>query len=198
MMTETDASRKHYLGLDPALNNTGVALLTLDAAGITRTTCRLSPSKDLDQTRKVVWSSKRLAEFLTKHIQPGDVLYMCIEGPSLGSYSRQDVLGEVRGAFKVVTAQYTDPNNIYVAAPTTLKKFATGHGGSDKVQVKTAMVSKGWASNISSDESDAAALAEMCRQLAGGGTERSRAKLSALYPKKKNRAGVVKLTGFNI
>jgi Holliday junction resolvasome RuvABC endonuclease subunit len=180
-METTEA--RHYIGIDPSLRSSGVAILTQNESSIQRRTLNIAPPKMIPEARQLEYIFRTVVSWLASVTQEGLVVGACIEGPSLGSIGRQDLLGEVRGVFKVALAQLPRMPRIDVIAPTKLKKFAAQHGGADKEDVKAGMVSLGWFARTL-DEYDAAALAEICYHSHNLELPRTRAQAEVLAPKK--------------
>jgi Holliday junction resolvasome RuvABC endonuclease subunit len=195
-MNNPNTSAKHYIGVDPSLNGTGLAVLT-DMGGVfKRATLLIAPHKSLTETAKLLYIYRTATEWLTAIIAEGAFPVACMEGPSYGSVGRQDILGEVRGVLKLVLCQlHAAP--IIILAPATLKKFASGYGAADKEQVGAGMRTFGWFAH-SSDEYDAAALAEYCYAQRNENATLTRPQREALNPKKKPTRRWTKSKGINI
>lgn len=174
-MTTSKASPKHYIGVDPSPNGTGIAILTFDNGVWQRRTLRISASKYRDAARlEFIYNNAR--RFLEDTIHSGYVVGACIESASLASPNQADKLGEVRGVLKLLLMRFTKPQEV---PPTSLKKFATGNGGAQKDKVMSAMRKLGWQAQTD-DEFDAAALAECARGLKDDSLPLTRKQLEAL------------------
>lgn len=173
----------HYVGVDPSLNGTGLAVLTFEGDSVKRVTLLIAPSTSLSEPYRLAHIYRVASEWLVA-VTPGHIAGACMEGPSYGSKGRQDILSEVRGVLKLVLVQRPRLQRLNIIAPTSLKKFASGYGGADKEQVAEGMRKLGWYAN-SSDEYDAAALAEFCYAQCNDNPSLSRSQKEALVPKKK-------------
>jgi len=180
-MVNTEA--RHFIGIDPSLNGTGLAVLTFDGDQTRRVTLLIAPSTALAEPYKLAHIYRIASEWIIA-CTPGHIAGACMEGPSYGSKGRQDILSEVRGVLKLVLVQRPRLQRLNIIAPTSLKKFASGFGGADKEQVAEGMRKLGWHAN-SSDEYDAAALAEFCYAQCNDNPQLSRTQKEALVPKKK-------------
>ena len=115
------------MGVDQSFNNTGIVVT--DAVGnvVEFTTFKSSKAMDVyDRARQV-------AQFVIDKIKQHRVVQMNIEGLAFGI--RGDATRDLAGLlFTIITsmrnAGITIP--VVIVAPTSLKKFATGSGKSDK------------------------------------------------------------------
>lgn len=151
---------RNYVGIDPSLRSTGIALISVSGNYIVnRSTELLKPPGQMRGTERLVFLRNAAQNFLKSAM--GDSKFSTIEGPSLGSVNRADDLGSVRGVFKIVLADWGSlPTEI---PPTSLKKFATRNGNAKKEAMIDA-AKKDWGV-LSEDEADAAWLAEFARAL---------------------------------
>lgn len=178
-----------YLGLDLSLRSPGFALV--DGAGVLlhvehpqvheRGTERLAVLRD--HVRRVV------------AMRP--VSFALIEGYSYDSQHRALDIGEGGGMAKLTLQDLGVP--FQAAAPSIVKKFATGNAGASKSDMIGAAYALSGVALTSDDEADAVALAYLARALRTEGYRGSRAQTEAVHslrtagtPKLKVRARVPK------
>jgi len=161
-------SQKLYLGLDPSLN--GYGMVVLDGAGKLvdyklihsghKLTKKLMKDVaedehlekiDLDECKKSsLIDAHRLTAFEVfiseVYEEYPNICGVAIEGYSHGSVGRVFQLGEIGGITRV--AAYKRGITFIEVPPTTLKKFATGKGNADKIQIAFAM-NKGYGIDFS-------------------------------------------------
>lgn len=152
----TQATSRFYLGIDPSLRSTGIAI-------ISKATCCVVVSKpgELREGERLKYHIDRLKDLVKNY---GDIQAACIEGPSLHSTNRADDMGQIRGTFLYILAEL----GIETAtiAPTTIKKFATGAGTADKERIVRAAQKKWPDIQFPTDDAaDAAWLAAIAQAL---------------------------------
>jgi Holliday junction resolvasome RuvABC endonuclease subunit len=145
-----------WLGIDPSATSTGLAIITPDL-GLRTETIR---PKELRGGKRLKHHQDALLNFVREHKEKR--ILACIEGPSLDSTNKADTLGQVRGVF-LVTLENLGAE-VTVVQPTTLKKFATRSGSSDKEDMVKAAFSK-WNVMLKDDAADAAWLAQIAWSL---------------------------------
>jgi Holliday junction resolvasome RuvABC endonuclease subunit len=142
-----------YIGIDPSPTKTGLARITPDGLETKLLTTKL---RGVERLRFYRDELKKFLEL------SGQIVGVCIEGPSLGSINRADDLGQLRGVLEVCAMDFC--TDIVVVAPTSLKKYLAGHGGAKKdAMIRAAQ--KQWDVLLSEDEADAAGLAAIARAL---------------------------------
>lgn len=87
-----------------------------------------------------------------------------MEGYSWGSKFKGPTMGEVGGIVKIACHDAGVP--LKIVAPTTLKKFVTGNGRSDKAVVRTKIFSRWKCEFATQDEAEAFAVAQWASKLA--------------------------------
>lgn len=152
-----------YVGIDPSLTKTGLAILV--GADAFATKLIKVPGEGVSRLRGYRDELKTNLEFMIMKYRSG-IAHICIEDASYGSTNRADSLGQLRGVLAVCAADFCE--KVTLVAPTRLKLFATGSGSSDKAKMIKAAVDKwGVDPGISDDEADALWLAFMAQALAG-------------------------------
>lgn len=112
---------KLYVGVDPSLRSSGVALVTGDACRV----YAIQPPKKMPEIDCLKYHRDAFSEFLPEAVERA-----CVEAPSHGSQHRADTLGQIRGVYLLVLKDHNIP--VLMASPKSVKKFATGNGGADK------------------------------------------------------------------
>ena len=153
---------RSYIGIDPSIRRTGIAIINCPPdEPFIRKTRLLKPPTEEDESVRLQYLRAKAEEFINEF---GNLplIGSAIEGPSLYSVNQADKLGEVRGVLRVLLADLGDfpPTEV---PPTSLKKFATGNGGAKKE--KMIVTAKKLWGTLSEDEADAAWLAELALAL---------------------------------
>lgn len=146
-----------YLGVDQALGNTGVVVLSADShRPLYLDTIRTGSTKGAKRLQLI-------RDSLTRIIQAYGVTFAALEGYSIRSVNRPFDLGEVGG---VVRLCFLDQRVEYVTvAPTSLKKYVSGSGRADKKIMRRATLEK-WGIDIDqNDACDAYGLAHIARAI---------------------------------
>lgn len=115
------------VGIDPAIRHTGLAWVTRDGRLRTRTV-----------TPESGWSDEQAFMWVGQHVRAitpaGEPAFVVIEAPFVGLSGRTALrLAGLHYYVRVVLARRRIPFG--VVAPTSLKKFAAGHGGATKEQM---------------------------------------------------------------
>lgn len=160
-MPISKARTRLYIGIDPSLRNTGVAILTVNENNIARHSRRVSflengPQLLYLQCNTFLDFVGEIAGYNLCSIQG-----ICIEGASLNSTRRADSAGQIRGAYLLCCMQNFGPKIIpQEIPPNSLKKFFSKSGSASKNKMIKVAFDNGW--NIDNDdEADAAGLAEL-------------------------------------
>ena len=140
-----------YLGIDPSLTSTGIAVLTSGRIE----TFRIKPGKRRG-TRRLCWLDGELKELIDQVVKP-DVT--CVEGYSYGSGNQAHQMGEWGGLVRLRLLRSGRLH--FIVAPGTLKKFATGKGNSSKPAVAIGLFKRWGVERDQEDEVDAAIMAIM-------------------------------------
>ena len=150
---------RHYIGIDPSLRGTGIAIVSIYGTKVVRKTLRIGLTED--GPLLLYLQCKEFIDFI--HTYTGDsgalVKGICIEAASHGSTRRADAAGQVRGAYNLCCMQNFWPGPIEIP-PNSLKKFFAGTGTASKERMIEAANKQGW-EVTSDDEADAAGLAEL-------------------------------------
>lgn len=145
------------IGIDPSLNGTGLALLSLDDSGNVRLVaheCVKNPVGG-DVGKKLLKISERLDSLIGDR----NVEAAFIEGASYNSSSQKFTLGQVMGVCLLSLLKRDIPH--FIIAPRTMKSAITGSGSGSKELVKTCALAYIGEDRrrMSLDESDAIAHA---------------------------------------
>ena len=167
-----------YIGIDPSPTKTGLARITPDGLETKLLTTKL---RGVERLRFYRDELKKFLEL------SGQIVGVCIEGPSLGSINRADDLGQLRGVLEVCAMDFC--TDIVVVAPTSLKKFATGNGGAKKEAMIRAAEKK-WGVVLGEDEADAAWMAFLSQAVYGNADRLTRAQMEVV---RGIKSGKVKL-----
>jgi len=175
-MIHTKARPRHYIGIDPSVRGTGIAIISIRGTSISRQTLRIALKEH--GPALLYLQCNAFLEFVDCF--NGDVKGICIEGPSLGSTNRADAMGQVRGAYNLCCMQNFWPGaHPLEIPPTSLKKFFASVGTASKEDMLAAAMAGGW--NVGSeDEADAAGLAELARALHDNSIALPRKQLEAI------------------
>lgn len=138
---------KRYLGVDPSLTCTGLALLEERRLS----TWTLKPG--CVGINRLIWFKGTMTNQL-RALCPTAVI---LEGYSYGSPSSAHPIGELGGILRVVFWELGLP--LYIIAPNTLKKFVTGHGQGGKGPIPLHLYKRWGVTVEQEDEADAAGLA---------------------------------------
>lgn len=123
-------------GLDLSLTSTGIALQ--EPGGIPQVNLVTSKGRRDDPFYQRVMRIEAIVEQILEVIPPRT--YVLVEGPSYGSAGASSSLWDRAGLWhRVVAALIARKHPVAVAAPTTVKKWATGSGNADKAAVASAI-----------------------------------------------------------
>ncbi len=141
-----------YLGLDLSLNSTGVA----EISETHLEHYRWRPPEDMRGAERLAWYDKKI----TMLLHGCSYTAVVIEGYAYGRSNRAHQAGELGGVIRLALWR-NRPGAVYVVAPSTHKKFVTGHGGSPKALIPLHLF-KRWGLTVEQeDEADAVGLALM-------------------------------------
>ncbi|AUG28780.1 crossover junction endodeoxyribonuclease RuvC [Microbacterium hominis] len=158
-----------YVGLDLSLTSTGVATIHGDIVTVRRVASKATQGNTSDTAARL---DRVVAEILGS-IPLTEHTHVAIEGPSYGSVGfGQHVRA---GLWWLVRTELARAGvDTIIAAPSTVKKYATGKGNAGKDAVLAAVVKR--YSNVDvtgNDEADALVLAAICARRAGAPIEDS-------------------------
>ncbi len=179
-MPTSNARLRHYIGIDPSLRGTGIALVSVKGTVVIRRTLRIALP---DAGPMLLYlQCNQFIKFIHQYV--GDVgagvFGICIEAASHGSTRQADAAGQIRGAYNLCCIQHFWPGVIPLEIPpTSLKKFSSGTGIASKERMIEAAESRGWTVG-SDDEADAAGLAELAWALDDDTLPLTRKQLEAL------------------
>lgn len=152
-------SAMRFVGIDPSLTGTGIAVVGADRKGRAKLlySDRIEPPGAMRGVTRLMYLRQSLMDRLDK-INAHSV---CVEGYSFSSkFSRAHSLGEWGGVLRVTLAQdYRLPT--FCLPPQSLKKFATGKGNTQgKAPMAVALNERlGATLSLGEDEVDAVWLA---------------------------------------
>jgi len=149
----------YFLGIDPSATSTGLALL--DSTGKYICAGKILP-KTCRGGERLNFINNACKAFLKPYRSL--VKYAVIEAPAYGASMKADILGQVRGLFILLCYEQFIP--VLLAAPTSVKKFATGRGSASKTSMVKAAQNRWamWTGDIEDDdEADALWMAEIAR-----------------------------------
>lgn len=147
-----------YIGIDPSLNATGIAVVQHDMVVAHKT---ISPPKGVVGIPRLRDCRDQLKAYLGLLCNP--VAGIMVEGYSFGSHNRQHHIGEWGGVLRL--ALYEWGYQVYSMPPTSLKKYATGKGNAagKAPMVMAAYRMSGLDLSSAEDEADAVLLAYALR-----------------------------------
>lgn len=157
-----EAGAPTIVGLDLSLASTGVARIENSVATVTRVTSRPTVN---DSSRERVRRLTRIVAFLRTEVPCGSTV--AVEGPAFGS---NDPGAHMRAGLWWMVCEMLETRgcDVYVIAPSTLKKYATGRGNAKKDEVLAAVIRRYSDVDVKgNDESDALVLAAMCARHLG-------------------------------
>ena len=140
-----------YLGIDPSLTSTGIAVLTSGKIE----TWRITSGKRRGACR-LCWMDREFKNLIDSVIKPDAT---CVEGYSYASSNQAHQAGELGGLLRL--RLWRSGRRHFIASPGTLKKFATGKGNSSKPGVAVALFKRWGVERDQDDEVDAAVMAIM-------------------------------------
>lgn len=163
-MTTAKARTSHYIGIDPSIRGTGVAIASVTEGRVERRTLRIALKEN--GPALLYLQCNVFKNFINDARCNNDkIVGICIEGPSLNSTNRADALGQVRGAYNLFCMQEYWPEAYpKEIPPNSLKKFFAEDGAASKQEMKAIAISNGWPAKTD-DEADAAGLSELARAL---------------------------------
>lgn len=153
-----------FVGLDLSLTSTGFAVIHGGTATVQRITSK--PPKLRTSEGQAERLQDLVAEIYTA-LPISDHTHVAIEGPSYGSTGGS--AHERGGLWWMVRSTLRDIGlDVIIAAPGTVKKYATGKGNSPKDAVLAAVIRRYPDVNITgNDEADALTLAAICARFHG-------------------------------
>lgn len=146
-------------GVDVSLTSTGVAVIDMDGrvdTGLIRTSGHRADTYHVRSARLVM-----IAEAVVAHVPA--MSYVLMEGPSYGSAGVSSSIFDRSGLWHLIYWHLTTAGHaVSVAAPATVKKWATGSGNADKAAVAARVARMAPDVDIvTSDIADSVALALM-------------------------------------
>lgn len=150
------------VGIDPSLAGSAVAIIRADGShSVKRFASKSRGTSVRERNGRYLSVVSRIIEF----IGDDDPLVICIEGYSYGSHQGQAALAELGGILRSDLCVY-ESAKIFEVAPTTLKKFVTGKGNTDKIAVVAKSLERWDVGFSTSDEFDAFGLAKIAACIA--------------------------------
>lgn len=180
-----------FLGIDQSLVNSGVCLFDSDGSVELYS---IKPG-NLKGSERLDFIANKIQEYLD--MKPAMV---CMEGYSYGSYGRTFELGELGGILKLLFFRSDIP--VTIVPPKALKKFLTGNGNADKMQILKQVSTKYKISPKDDNQADAFGLAKIAQMLYTDTTPLIEYEREVVYslqnPKKKIRKKTKKLVKVSI
>lgn len=152
-----------FVGLDLSLTSTGVAMIHGDAITVRRVKSTATQGDTSDTAARL---DRIVAEILGS-IPLAEHTHVAIEGPSYGSVG---VGQHVRGGLWWLVRTHLARAGVdtLIAAPTTVKKYATGKGNASKDAVLAAVIKRYPQVDVTgNDEADALVLAAIAARIGG-------------------------------
>ena len=178
------SSTSYYLGVDPSITNTGVAILDNNAKLVGAVDGRTFVGKEKGFARYRAQVSG-VTDFIVNKIGNAARCVCGYEGYSYGSAHRAYDLAEYGGILKNALSDIA--SIIYIVPPTTNKAFATGNGQASKDLVREYVTRENVSEAYSSDICDAyflamfAAFADGCKKCVNRSMLRKRMALAKNY-----------------
>lgn len=177
-----------YLGIDPSLSGTGVALIDSETGQVTTATIKTG---SLRGGKRLNYIFTQLGELVPPSVSINSA---CIEGYAYGGLGKLAELAEAGGVVRLFLASreitYT------VVAPAALKKYATGDSSAEKKSVIESINQKYGSAIRDDNQADALVLADIAKTLASPSNvvERPAAEVvqNLLSPKAKRRRTRIK------
>jgi crossover junction endodeoxyribonuclease RuvC len=145
------------MGIDQSKRHTGVCVLATD--GTLASTSLIEPPKTLKADEHLLFIRERLTQIL-KNYSPKIIV---MEGYSFSSLNKKFDLGEVGAVVKLCA--HDAQAQLYVCAPTLLKKFITGRGDASKDDIRTHTLALYGIDIPDDNEADAHGLAQLALQI---------------------------------
>lgn len=158
-----------FIGLDLSLASTGVATIHGDIITVRRVTSKATQGDTADTAARLT----RIVADILGVIPLADHTHVAIEGPSYASVGfGQHVRG---GLWWMVRAELAREGvDTIIAAPATVKKYATGKGNAGKDAVLAAVIKRYPQVDVTgNDEADALVLAAIAARVYGAPIEAS-------------------------
>jgi crossover junction endodeoxyribonuclease RuvC len=177
-----------YIGIDPSLSGTAVAVYGGEVERISSEACGPEVRPRIERYRNLAHAVSVAVEDLAN---PPNIIF--VEGYSFGSKHGGEKLAEYGGILRLQLLKRFPHAKIMDVPPSALKKFITGKGNGDKTAVIAAIASRYQVQFKTNDEYDAYALALMAAAYGGAfecTNQAQRDVIAALKnPKVKKRKG---------
>ena len=164
------------LGIDPSLTSTGICLMNSETGEVGETMA-IAPSNA---------GMERLATFrqeIINLITMRSDMHVFIEGYSFGSGGKRESMAELGGVIRLTL--YDHEIEFIEVPPKTLKKFATGNGNADKIQMGVTLMKEFSLEYPTPDQTDAFWLCQFGRAYHGLITNLSKARQEVIADMKK-------------
>lgn len=152
-----------FIGLDLSLTSTGIASIHGDVVTVRRVTSNATHGTTADTADRL----DRIVADVLASVPLSDSTHVAIEGPSFGSTGPgQHVRG---GLWWMIRRELAKASiDTIIAAPATVKKYATGKGNAAKDAVLAAVIKRYPHVELSgNDEADALVLAAIAARVGG-------------------------------
>jgi crossover junction endodeoxyribonuclease RuvC len=134
------------LGIDPSLASTGICLMNGETGEVGETMA-IQPS-DVGMKRLAIFRQE-----IINLITMMSGIRVFIEGYSFGSGGKRESMAELGGVIRLTL--YDHEIEFIEVPPKTLKKFATGNGNADKIQMGVQLMKEFSLEYPTSDQTDA-------------------------------------------
>lgn len=165
---ELPNTRCYYVGIDPSLNSTGLALITCEHGKIIHRDTGVIKHTSLTGIARLQDTRDRMLTFFATHlVKHPHIVAICVEGASHASTGRHDELGKNRGILILTLYDIFKIKPLEIP-PTRVKKFGAKSGSASKKAMIAAARLRGWDIPVDADdEADAAHLADLAAALHG-------------------------------
>ena len=153
-MTNPDTSTAAFLGIDPSLTSTGIAV-------IINGDCNIGLHKPPKEYSKGILRLAWHVDKLNEVIETFKPIFAAIEGPSYDSVGKHEELGQLRGVLMLTL--HRAGLRYVVVPPSTLKKYGARNGAASKEKMIRAAAERWPGKTFTDDTADAAWAAHLAK-----------------------------------